>query len=181
MRLFTAVSVPQELREQLVLFTAPLRGRYPKLKWLKQNAFHVTLNFFGEVEESMLPLIESAMLKASEQGRTFDLVLQGIGFFPRRAAARVVYLGVDRGADSCRLFQKTIARQTEDLIPSDRRAYTPHLTLARVKGRTDLPDPAREGADLRAAFRVESLDLYRSHLRSAGAEYELIRSVPLGE
>ena len=179
MRLFTAVSVPYDLREQLVLFTAPLRGRYPKLKWVRQNAFHVTLNFFGEVEESMLPLIESAMLKTSAEGEAFDLVLRGIGFFPRRAAARVVYLGVEKGADSCRLFQKTITRQTADLIPSDRRAYTPHLTLARVKGPTDLPDPAREGADLQTAFRVESLDLYRSHLRSSGAEYELIRSVPL--
>lgn len=181
MRLFTAVSLPGELRETLVLSTAGLRGRYPKLRWLGQDAFHITLNFFGEVEETFLPLIETAMSMAAREVETFDMLLRGLGFFPGRSAARVLYLEVKRGADSCRLLQKTIVRQTGGLIPQDRRAYTPHLTLARVKGPSVLPDPAREGLNVETAFWVGHIDLYRSRLKSSGAEYELLSSVPLGK
>jgi len=180
MRLFTALLIPDELREHLVRAMEPLRKKYPGLKWARKDALHITLNFFGEVEERLLPLLESAMESAALRIEAFEMLLRGIGFFPRRSSARVVYLGVEQGGKECRELRELIAQGTAGNISLDRRSFTPHLTLARVKTRTDLPDPAIESRGLATDFTVDRIDLYRSHLKKTGAEYELIRSVPLG-
>ncbi len=179
MRLFTAISVPTDLREKIIQDTSLLRGRYPQLKWIRMGGLHITLNFFGEVEEKYLPHIESAMSTAASGLEEFDLRLQGLGFFPKRDIARVLYFGVGDGGDSCRALQKIITDQTSAVFPRDRRPYTPHLTLARIKERTKLPDPSgKEGIPV-VSFRVKTLELYRSYLKSTGAEYEVLKSVEL--
>ncbi|MDZ7793846.1 MAG: RNA 2',3'-cyclic phosphodiesterase [Spirochaetia bacterium] len=97
MRVFTAVPIPESLQEKIILSTASLRGRYPKLKWVSQQALHITLNFLGEIEEEAVPQVLDAMEAVKPSFNSFDLDFRGLGVFPRRGPARVHLFSTARG------------------------------------------------------------------------------------
>ena len=180
MRLFTALPLPEELRQQVVLDTAVFRGRYPQLKWVGMDALHITLNFLGEVDEAQLDGIIAAIKRSVEGCVSYPLTLNGFGRFPRGGSPRVVYLAVQEGFDESRQLQQRLAGGLHPLVHLERRRFIPHLTLARVKNGAACPDPAREGGNLYFTFPALRVVLYRSHLSAGGAQYQELESFPIG-
>lgn len=181
MRLFVALPVPEEMQEKIIAETAVLRGRYPELKWVRQDALHLTLSFLGEMEEESVESIHEAMRVAAAKVEAFDMEFRGIGTFPARGRPRVVYLALERGAEAADRLSRELTGALGSLAEKDGKRFTPHLTLARVKKKGKTPDPEREGIDLRFAFTSEKLVLYRSHLSSKGARYDVLREARLGD
>jgi RNA 2',3'-cyclic 3'-phosphodiesterase len=171
MRIFTAIPLPSELQEQIILDTAPLRGRYPKLKWVSQQALHITLNFLGEIEDAKVPQVLEAMEAVRPRFTQFRLEFSGLGVFPRRGPARVVFLEPQQGIQECRELQRALSGQMAAFAAPERKKFKPHLTLARVKQNTDWPKPEDEGRDIRVGFTVRRVVLYKSILRPEGAHY----------
>jgi 2'-5' RNA ligase len=181
MRLFIALPIPEEVRERIVADTAFLRGKYPRLKWLRQDALHLTLSFLGEVEEDRIDFIHGAMRQAAERTSAYGMELEGMGAFPKRGAPRVLYLPVTKGEETTRMLQSVLVQALGDLGKRDRKKFTPHLTIARVKGRHETPDPREAGEGLSFGFDQRSVVLYRSHLDPKGARYERLKTVELAE
>lgn len=177
MRVFTAVPIPESLQEKIILNTAALRGRYPTLKWVSQQALHITLNFLGEIEEETVPRVLDAMEAVRPSFNSFDLEFKGLGVFPRRGPARVVYLEPQRGVPQCQKLQQDLARQLSDYAPPERKKFKPHLTIARVRPHTDWPEPENEGTDIAVGFTVQRVVLYKSILTPEGAHYEEVGAV----
>ena len=177
MRVFTAVPLPEALQEDIILSTASLRGRYPKLKWVSQQALHITLNFLGEIEEEKAPQVLSAMEAVKPAFNSFDLEFRGLGVFPQRGPARVVYLEPQRGIQQCQKLQQALARQLVVYASPERKKFKPHLTIARVKPHTDWPEPETEGIDIAFGFTVQRVVLYKSILKPDGAHYEEVGAV----
>ncbi|MGC9311801.1 MAG: RNA 2',3'-cyclic phosphodiesterase, partial [Sediminispirochaetaceae bacterium] len=101
MRLFIALPTPDRAAESILLDTAVLRGKYPDLKWVRQDALHLTLAFLGEVEEENLEAIYRAMDAAGRMQEPFRLRYAGLGTFPRRGMPRVLFLPVTEGGREC--------------------------------------------------------------------------------
>jgi 2'-5' RNA ligase len=181
MRVFTAIPLPESVRERIILQTAALRGRYPDLRWVRQEALHITLNFIGEVEEERIEELRQALQLLKGRAEAFPLSFRGLGTFPKRGPARVLYLAVDEGAERTVHIQKELARGLQHLAGKERKRFTPHLTLARVKNSADYPDPQREGSEIGADFSVERVVLYRSHLQPDGARYEELDELRLSD
>jgi len=179
MRLFIALPVPEQIQERIVLESAELRGRYPDLKWVRQDALHLTLIFLGELEESRLEAITRAMEEAASEVAPFDLELRGLGAFPQRGAPRVLFIPLARGVERARGLHRKLKGALGGIGTKDRKRFAPHLTLARVKGKPEFPDPEKEGNELRFSFAADRIHLYRSHLDSRGARYELLREAKL--
>jgi len=177
MRVFTAIPIPKPLQEQIVLDTAPIRGRYPQLKWVSQGALHITLNFLGEIEDEKIPQVLQTMELIQPVFRSFSLEFKGLGVFPRRGPARVVFLEAQEGIQECRELQKALARGLTRFSAPERRKFKPHLTLARVKHTTDWPDPENEGHDISVGFEVDRIVLYKSILKPEGPQYEEVGAV----
>lgn len=180
MRLFTAFSVPDTVRESLVLETAPLRGAYPDLKWVGMNTFHITIDFLGEVEDRALKTICEAMETAGPMQEPFTMSYQGLGAFPGKGRPKVVFLKAERGIDECRTVQRGFAYGMKHQASEERKKFTPHITLARIRNSRSWPDVSREGRSVSAVFEVNRIILYSSHLKPSGAEYEELYSVKLG-
>ena len=177
MRVFIALPVPEAEKDDLILQTAGLRARYPELKWIGSQGLHITLNFLGEIEERMLPFLRTTMESAAMRMETFDLSLRGLSSFPRKGPPRVIFVPVIDGARSCIELQHRLSDTLESHFPRERRRFTPHLTLARVKsGRA--PDPERESQDIGVNYRVDRVVLYRSVLTPRGAFYEELYRAP---
>ena len=177
MRVFTAVPIPESLQEEIILSTAALRGRYPKLRWVSQQALHITLNFLGEIEEKTVPQVLDAMEAVRPSFNSFDIEFKGLGVFPRRGPARVLYLEAQRGIQQCQKLQQALARQLAVYAPPERKKFRPHLTIARVKPHTDWPEPENEGTDIALGFTVQRVALYKSILKPEGAHYEEVGAV----
>lgn len=178
MRLFLAVKIPDEIKGSIAHFLEPFLGIRAKVKWVEPQNLHLTLKFLGETPESRLPdLKEAARMVAIDP---FELTLSGSGAFPNLKAPRVFWIGVKEPEK--RLTQ--LAEQIDYNLSQfgwerEKRRFSPHLTLGRVKDRSGLAEVCRafEQAQFEAAtYRVDSFHLVESQLQRSGPIYtDLVR------
>lgn len=185
MRLFLAINLDPAIRLAIVEATAPLRTAAPTLNWGDDSRLHLTLKFFGEQAEDVVPGISAAMGDVASRHRRFAMQLGGIGAFPNFRRARVVWMGIER-EPRLELLQHDVEVACQDLgFELEGRAFHPHLTLARVRDRTG-KDELRQlsRASKQVTFEgesgVESIDLMRSNQAgSGGARYERLHAASL--
>ena len=96
MRLFVAVNPPAEVRRAAYAAAAPLREGGLPIRWVAQDALHVTLKFLGEVDEERAGAIGPALAVAVGAARPFEVMVGGFGAFPDEERPRVVWIGIER-------------------------------------------------------------------------------------
>jgi 2'-5' RNA ligase len=174
-RLFVAIRPPGQVRDQLL----DLMQGVPALRWQDDNQLHLTLRFIGEVER---PLAEDLAVELERiRFEPFRLALDGVGRFDHRRGG-ALWAGVAPRDQLKALAQKVEhACQAAGLAP-ERRAFHPHITLARWgKAAPNLgPLIERHGGLNSAPWQVEEFILYESRLGRDGAHYEAIAAFPLG-
>ena len=183
LRLFVACELPDDVRRALGGLQDDLRQLIPvRLRWVRPESVHVTLKFLGEVEETRVDAITSALATAVEP---FELGLRlaklgGLG----GARLRVVWVGLDGDvAPLASLAGRVEGALTPLGFPPERRPFAAHLTLARVPDQAS-PEERRELANLIERHRFEPLPsmiltevhLVRSVLRPGGSVYSRIAS-----
>lgn len=154
------------------------------MKPVALGILHITLKFLGDTEEAALPGLKGAMERAAGGGGPILLTLRGAGAFPRVSNPRVVWVGVEDGG-RLKAMATSLEEDCAELgFRREERAFSPHLTLARMRsprGREKVTHFLRQ--HLTAEFgeaRVEKIVLKRSVLRPQGPEYQELLSVPLG-
>jgi RNA 2',3'-cyclic 3'-phosphodiesterase len=176
-RLFVAIRPPAEVRDLLI----DAMDESPALGWVSEDNLHLTLRFIGEVERPAANDIAQALLRLSFP--VFDLEIRGVGRFERKSGG-ALWAGVEPRKPVADLATKVErACQSAGLVP-ERRAFHPHITLARYKGRNGeaARDFERRNSGLASQpFRVNRFALFESHLSRHGAHYELVSSYRLGE
>lgn len=190
MRLFFAIALDEPLRLSAANAAEGLQRRLAHarnaraVKWVERENLHVTMRFLGEVDDDRArSMIEWAHGPLSHDA--FELAVGGAGAFPPSGAPRVLWIGIGRGADDARaVFDLLEQRVTSLGFEPEGRAYTPHLTLGRVREIDRAHGRAlREWlAEIPAALgtqRVTHVTLYRSHLSPHGPRYEIVSEVPL--
>ena len=190
MRLFIGVELDEAVTAAASRAARDLQGRLetlsagPQARWISRANLHITLWFLGDVDESRAQaLIER--LSAPWDLPAFDLCLQGCGVFPPSGAPRVLWIGVADGLTEMRALYRQLQARLEPLgFEAEKRPYTPHLTIARVKEPGRRPFRAVRQAIERArcecgVSRVQAVTLFRSRLSPHGAAYEALLRVPL--
>ncbi|MEV5329145.1 RNA 2',3'-cyclic phosphodiesterase [Nonomuraea fastidiosa] len=164
MRLFAAVVPPDAVLDEIADAIAPYVGQVPGLRWPDRALWHITLGFFGEVPEAVLPELEVRLARAVRRHSALDLAFEGFGAFSSARRARVFWAGVTgdsmvRLADSVRAgARRAGAAQT------DEKRFHPHLTLARAKTETDLRPLVEALSGFSGSrWRAERVRLVRSH------------------
>jgi 2'-5' RNA ligase len=184
-RLFLAISLAPSVRQAIVDATSPMRDAAPTLGWVDETRVHLTLKFLGEQAESVVEDLGAALDAVAQRHRPFSAQLGGIGAFPNFRRARVVWMGVAR-EPRLELLHHDVEIACESLgFELEGRAFRPHLTLARVKDRTEEDELRRLArASKRVTYEedvhVTSVDLMHSTLNPNAARYERLHSAPLG-
>lgn len=180
MRLFVALEVPGEVRRQVDAAVEPLRRRFPRLRWTRPDAWHLTLAFLGEVDAVVADGLPDVLLPAvAETGGPMRLSLAG----PDRFGRRVLWLGVDDEPPGAVALLGARVQQVAEAqgIEVDRRPVRAHLTLARARGRDPVgPAVVDACAPVAASWTVDRAVLFRSELGGGPARYEAPASLPLG-
>jgi 2'-5' RNA ligase len=186
MRLFVAVEISPAVRDNLATLMkllkaveTPATGK--RARWVRPENLHVTLKFIGEAEPPKLDAIAAALSPVRFE-QPAELRFRGLGFFPHEKRPRVLWVGIDASPNLTGIAGQ-IDQGLQTLgFPREKRAFTPHLTLARFEppGISEgLRAVARENA-LRdfGALRTGEFHLIESKLKPSGAEYTTLRSFP---
>ena len=165
-----------------------------KLKFVNPWQTHQTVKFLGEVPAERVVDVKVALAGVSQS--PFEVALRGVGFFPvpplktktgkakaRVKTVRVVWVGIEEGAEELRALQEEVESQLQaagvDFPPERRGPFSAHVTLCRVKkplSKDELQAVLRKVAELKAVevgrTRVEVLKLKKSTLTPKGPVYE---------
>ena len=179
MRGFVAVFPPPEVREAL---TRAARGLpvVGKVRFTPPANVHLTLKFLGDVSQEDLARVAEALEPLRERYEPFEAGISGFGAFPSPGKARILWAGVGEGADRLRALARDVEESLEPLgFEPEGRAYVPHLTLGRARGRPAALE-ATEASPPVPGFSVRRLELVESVL-GAGATYSTLAVYPLSE
>ncbi len=174
-RSFLAVDFNAFYEEELDSLIRILKKEYADGKWTRSKAAHLTLNFFGEIDQKSVDGIIRALEPMTETRLTFEVVLQGVGAFPSFARPRVLWAGLAGDVRDLLELKQEIDVCLEKIgIPPETRPFHPHLTLGRVpsavKRNICLADQILNYASLKK-FKVNRLVLFRSDLGREGPRY----------
>ena len=174
-RLFVAIRPPEEVREQLL----DVMEGMPNLRWQDDGQLHLTLRFIGEVERPMAEDIAAALQHIGFD--RFSLALDGVGRFEKHRHG-ALWAGVTP-KDQLRMLAAKVERACQSAgLGAERRAYHPHITLARWKGRATGIDGflERHAALSSESWEVGEFILFESRLGRDGAHYEPVETYSLG-
>lgn len=167
-RIFAALELPDDVRDRLAM----LAGGVPGARWISPENMHITLRFVGEVDEPAFADVAAALSRV--EAPAFDLAIEGVGNFAHGRKPTMLWAGVAKNPALDLLQGRVDQAVTGTHLPPDAWRFTPHVTLARLKG----SPPGRvqqfiaDHSLLRLPpFRVESFTLFSSFLGHAGAIY----------
>ncbi|MGH2697772.1 MAG: RNA 2',3'-cyclic phosphodiesterase [Actinomycetota bacterium] len=183
LRLFVAADVPPELLDSVNRALAPLRSRddLGSARWTKPANQHLTLKFLGWVDAEARDPIDEAVGGVAGAHEAGVVTLEGLGAFPSQRRARVLWLGLRDPRALLTALATALDSSLEPLgFEAEKRAFTPHLTLARFKPPASIQGVLNEVELPEASFDVGHLALYRSRLHPKGASYEVLEAFPLG-
>jgi 2'-5' RNA ligase len=176
LRAFIAIPLPQPVIELAADLQSRLQTGGLNLRWVRLQGMHLTLKFLGDIPESQVDDLSSAMQRSGCGFGAVNLSVQGLGIFPGIQRPRVLWLGV--GGETVRLgrLHGRLDAELEQIgIAREKRPFRAHLTLARVKGRINarllLDSMQIEGHYTARAFQARQLVLYQSDLTPRGAVY----------
>jgi 2'-5' RNA ligase len=182
MRLFTGLDLPAEVVHNLERLTGRLKPT-AQIQWSPPANLHITTKFIGEWPEERLEKLKVA-LAAVRTREAIAVRIRRVGFFPNPHSPRVFWCGI--GAPGLDGLAVDTDNATSALgIAREARAFSPHLTLARIKGKVEL-QPLREAvAGLESLefgeFEARSFFLYRSALKPTGSVYTKLAEFPLSK
>lgn len=180
LRLFVAVDVPRGHLEAIESATRPLRETFAEARWAPLDNQHLTVKFLGSTAGGLRADVESVCREVALRHQTSSVGLTGIGAFPSARRMHVLWIGVD---DPTGLLGRLATSLDEAFAPlgyrTEKRTFTPHLTLARWRVPIRVETPPEVELPPLEPWLVDRLNLYRSHLSPRGATYELLEEFPL--
>ncbi|MCE4603181.1 MAG: RNA 2',3'-cyclic phosphodiesterase [Desulfurococcales archaeon] len=151
------------------------------MKPVESHNYHITLRFIGEVDRGLVDEIVETVLKPLDVWK-FRIHFKGLDAFPGPYRPRVVWVGVDEGAEELTTLWSRIEKGLRRLgVKPDSKGFEPHLTIARVKGTRNLRALVRlieQYSDYDFGWmKVESIRLKKSTLTRSGPIYETLYEV----
>ncbi|MBM3927252.1 MAG: RNA 2',3'-cyclic phosphodiesterase [Sphingomonadales bacterium] len=175
-RLFVALRPPGAIRALLIDAMGGIAGA----RWQDDDQLHLTLRYIGEVER---PVAEDVAVALDHvRASPVTLAISGVGRFDGQGrSGGAVWAGIAPRAPLAALHAKIDTALVRAGLPPERRAYLPHITLARLPRSAGAPDRflADRAMLSSMAFTLDHFVLYESHLGTSGATYAAVARYPL--
>ncbi len=183
-RAFIALRLEAAVDEALAGLIERLRAPGDGIRWVPRSNFHLTLFFLGPSapRERLAPIGEALGVIAAGTA-PFEIAARGVGVFPDLGRPRVIWAGL-HGEELVRLAARVAGAAERCGFPAQARAYSPHLTIGRVRtprspGRLR-PALAKEAETNFGVSRIERVVLYRSELGPESSAYRELAAFALG-
>ncbi|HEU5230264.1 MAG TPA: RNA 2',3'-cyclic phosphodiesterase [Ktedonobacteraceae bacterium] len=188
-RTFIALEMNDALQRHLEGVTRQVAKALPSVRWLDPAGIHLTLAFLGELTDEQLAIAMDASAKAAGQVKAFSYRLSWLGTFGPPRQPRIIWMGIEESSGSLIRLHRILNLQLErDGFEIDRRPFSPHLTLARLKSPLT-PDEQQQLQHLLAGeqrsitsqveYPASLIHVMKSELSRSGAYYTSLQEYRL--
>ena len=180
MRLFTAIDLSAEVRDNLTRLIDRLRP-LARVKWSDPHNLHITTKFIGAWPDERLAELNETLAALGARS-PMRIRIRGLGWFPNPHSPKVFWAGVEAPLGLAELARDTEQSLEKLGVPAEKRPYSPHLTLARIKDSVLLESLHRSIAQMPAgamgAFEADRFCLYRSDQAGGSSVYTKLADFP---
>ena len=158
-----------------------------KIRWVRPEGIHLTLKFMGDINTDKIDALLLLLPEVATEVTPFELTLSELGCFPNNRRPRVLWAGVKGDLSTLQNLHLAVDNVVEKVgLPRERRGFSPHLTLGRVRrniserevdqigqiiGLTSLPNTP--------SWTNQTVDLMRTELDPEGSRHYLVGSFPM--
>ncbi len=189
-RTFIAIELKESLQRFLGDIISQAAQELPNLRWVDPAGIHLTLAFLGYLTDEQLKTAIDAAQVTAGQAVPFEYRLKGLGMFGSSSHPRVIWMGVEdlpsgqiQGSPLQQLH-RVLTRELEQRgFETEKRPFSPHLTLARIK-QPLAPDEqqrlqrllhSKQAGASSPIYCADHLSVMKSELSRAGAIYTCLR------
>ena len=175
--MFCAFELPESLRLLLKEHSQKVREAVPEAaaSWSRPDNIHLTVKFFGNVDEAKIPAISAAAERVAKEFSAIQIAVGGTGVFPKPNRPQVLWIGIhDPSATLSELNKRLEDEFAREGFPKEERAFRPHLTIARIRKTHDASRLAQTHLGMKFSevdLTLNELILFRSELSPKGSKY----------
>lgn len=182
-RFFIAINFPEKTKKEINEFQKNLNNYLLNVRWVKPQNLHLTLAFLGWLKSEEVDKLKQITKEVANQTAPFVLHPKGLGVFPDRKRAKVLWIGVE-DEEILKIINQTLYRKlVQNNFKLDTRGFSPHITIARFKEKANEKmitlafDKFKDSTF--GKIKVTSIDIMESQLKKDGPVYRLIEKVIL--
>jgi len=203
-RIFIAINLPEEIKTKLEKLEKEIESLFPPelnrcpegeqvpygvkmFRWVKKENLHLTLLFIGSVRDEEIPKISQIVKDIAQTQKPFSLRIEKVCYGPpKKIPPRLIWVVLEKKAELLTLAEKLKKEMAQAgiLRKIEKREFSPHITLARIKAfqwrRIEPEERPEIEREISLDFEVNSIEIMESKLKKAGAEYTTLESVKLG-
>jgi len=182
LRCFIAIEIPETIKKSIAAIIDNLKKS--DVKWVSEENIHITLQFLGETEESLIPDIKGALYKILAPYSHFYIKIADVGCFPSGKRPRVIWVGIKESQSLINLYKDISNEMVKFGYQKEERGFTPHVTIGRVKSNRNMRELLSRLDELKVTdfpdFEVQDIKLMKSELKPSGAKYYSLAEIPFG-
>lgn len=103
------------------------------IKWVEPENLHLTVKFLGNTNRNQVNEIAQLLEEAARNCSAIKLQLTGLGFFKNKGQPKVLFVNIERNDSLGKLFNSIENKLVKIGFEKEKRRFSPHLTLARIK------------------------------------------------
>jgi 2'-5' RNA ligase len=188
-RTFIAIELDEELRDNLRHLQDRLAEQIApgSVRWVRPEGIHLTLKFLGDTTVDKVEEVKAALTRAAAEVGPFTFTVTGLGCFPNSRRPRVVWVGIQELTGALARLRDAVEEHVAPLgFPTEKRPFSPHLTLGRVHRRASKSEVREIGEVVASStigivdeMTVTSVSFIKSDLKPSGAVYTTLSEAAL--
>jgi 2'-5' RNA ligase len=187
-RTFIALELDEALRRHLRETIRQVAAELPRFSWVNPSGIHLTLAFLGELSDEQLLQTSQAAEVAAQHVAPFDYRLSHLGIFGSPRQPRVLWVGIEETSGRLQNVHRALNKELEQRgFEVEKRAFSPHLTLARIKISLQAEEQQRlqrilhspQFAPSSVVSHVQQVSVMKSEPGRTGATYTCLHNYPL--
>jgi 2'-5' RNA ligase len=190
-RTFIALEMNDILQRYLSGVIQQVASALPDLRWVNPQGIHLTLAFLGEIDQPQLIAATAAVQATAQQSAAFSYRLTRLNIFGTPRQPNVLWMGIEETSGALKRLHSTLQQQLEQRgFSTDRRPFSPHLTLARGKASLspegqayihELLTGKQEQFLSPKTYPAAHLYIMKSELTPAGAKYTCLDTYAMAQ
>ncbi len=166
---------------KLLEFEREIKNTGANVKLVEPENIHLTIKFLGDTDESLIDRIEEIMNYSVKEVEPFEINLKGAGVFPNERYIKVIWIGIENGESISKIVSKLDEKITTLGFQKEKRKFSAHLTIARVKNvknKEKLIQIIEKYRNIEfGKIKINSIKLKKSTLTPKGPIYTTLKEI----
>jgi len=180
MRAFVSLEPPQAVKKEIDEIQQKLEATGLQARWVKPEIVHLTLAFLGSITPDKIEPIKKIIQNVATQMNPVKLKLSQLNCFPNPVKPRIIFIKLSGELGKLNALAIKMRKQLKkENVWFDKKPFSAHLTLARIKKKQNLTNLVKKIKIKQVEFTASQITLTKSQLTNSGPVYTQIVATSL--